>query len=232
MSPELDESASIPRWRSYLLRTFLWGLGFGVGSVLALSAVYYYTNRPKGWDSTALRVKHVRSEELDNMDKVNGQWEETTTGIMFTADVENTTGTDITIPKTLNIMQAAKTGALHGSLLALDRDFFLPAHHVVSVILQNSDLCAAKVGGKFCFDNNFKDEGELVIFDDAPKYEIRIPITASDFVLSRSSNSTSAPPCKNGAAICDPWERDWVKGPKPQPGSTVTREGVVITPPK
>lgn len=43
------------------------------------------------------------------------------------------------------------------------------------------------------------------------------------------SQIATAPACKNGASICEPWERDWGKdGPKP--GSVVTEQGTIIPP--
>jgi hypothetical protein len=103
--------------------------------------------------------------------------EEKSTGIMFTVGLENTTGEDITLPKTLRVMQATKaTGVLHGSLLKLDKEYFLPAYHVVSIKLDNDELCAANADGKTCFNRYFKDEAQIVIFDETRKYEIRIPI--------------------------------------------------------
>jgi hypothetical protein len=41
---------------------------------------------------------------------------------------------------------------------------------------------------------------------------------------------TSAPPCKNGEATCEPWERDWHSTPL-APGSVVTPQGIVYAPP-
>ena len=69
-----------------------------------------------------------------------------------------------------------QTGALHGSLLKLDKEYFIPAGHVVSVVLENDDLCVAKEEPQTCFDAYFKDQSEIVIFDEATKYEIRVAI--------------------------------------------------------
>ena len=41
---------------------------------------------------------------------------------------------------------------------------------------------------------------------------------------------TPAPPCKNGEATCEPWERDWRSTPLAL-GSVVTSQGVVYAPP-
>jgi len=83
-------------------------------------------------------------------------------------------------------MQATKqTGALHGSLLKLTKDRFIPAHHVATIWLENSELCAAKVKdpgavtlleGQDCFDRYFQEDSEIILFDEKSKFEIRIPI--------------------------------------------------------
>jgi Putative abortive phage resistance protein AbiGi, antitoxin len=39
----------------------------------------------------------------------------------------------------------------------------------------------------------------------------------------------NAPPCKDGSQVCEPWERDW-NNTNLQPGTTVTRDGVVGEP--
>jgi len=38
-----------------------------------------------------------------------------------------------------------------------------------------------------------------------------------------------SPPCKNGAATCEPWDREWGKA-QLQPGSVVTKGGTIIPP--
>jgi hypothetical protein len=45
----------------------------------------------------------------------------------------------------------------------------------------------------------------------------------------RPVNTAVAPPCKNGAQTCSPWERDW-SNTALDPGSTVTNSGVVVVP--
>lgn len=62
-----------------------------------------------------------------------------------------------------------ETGALHASLLNLDKEYFIPAHHVVSITLENSDLCAPKVEPQSCFDTYFKAEIAALIDGDGPR---------------------------------------------------------------
>jgi hypothetical protein len=161
-------------WKHLAVRALAGGFGLGVGIAVVFVIVYSYSTRPRGWRTDALGVKKVIAEGMFAMDE---NLEEKSTGTTFTVDVENTTDADITLPQSLTVMQAAKgTGALHGSLLKLSKEYFIPAHHVVSISLDNSDLCAAHVDGKQCFDTYFKDQSEIVLFVEGPKYEIRIAV--------------------------------------------------------
>ena len=98
-------------------------------------------------------------------------------GISFSVDLQNTTDADVTVSKNVIIMQATRgTHTLHDSLLSLEGDYFVPAGHTVSVTLKNSALCATNEEAHQCFDAFFKDDDEIVLFDQAQKYEIHIAI--------------------------------------------------------
>lgn len=168
--------ASWTKSRRTVFHTLVWGFGFGVGIGIILLAVMLCLERPKGWDTKSLRVMNVKAEALGKLDE---HLVTTSTGNIFTVDVENTTGKDLSLPASVTIMQAAKgTGALHGSLLKLSQDYFLPAHHTVSVTLENDGECSTTVKDEDCFNSYFKDESYIVLFDRNQKYEIRIPIPA------------------------------------------------------
>jgi len=108
----------------------------GVALASVLLATLFYYQRPKGWDTRALRVKSVRVEPISNLDE---NLKPKSQGDIFTVDIENTTGSDVTLPVALTVMQASKgTGALHGSFLRPDKDYFIPAHHVRSISLDNA----------------------------------------------------------------------------------------------
>lgn len=150
------------------------------GNVACVVVRLFLHGAPEGlgvWDARAIRVRNAKAGAFSLMDE---KLAEKSTGTIFTVDLENTTGADISLPQALTVMQTTKgTGALHGSLLKLDEEYFLPAYHVVSITLENDDLCAPRVDPRTCFYSYFKDQAEIVIFDDAPKYEIRIPLPAS-----------------------------------------------------
>ncbi len=159
-----------------LIPALVGGAVCGLIISLALLAAYFYTRRPKGWDTHALMAKHTQAGAYIRM---NEKLEEASSGVIFTVDVENTTPSDIRLPTTVTIMQATKaTGALHGSLLKLSREYFLPARHVVSIGLENDDLCAGKDDPQSCFDRYFKEEAEIVIFNETGRYELHIPMPA------------------------------------------------------
>ena len=164
-------------WKRLAIRAVVGGFGFGVGAALVLLVVVWYSERPKSWRTDALRVKQVVAGSFV---AIGENLEEKSSGTIFTIDLENTTDGDITLSQTLTVMQSAKeTGALHGSLLKPGRDYyFIPAHHVVSVSLENDDLCAGNTDPQECFDSYFKDQSAIVVFDDAHKYEVRIAVPA------------------------------------------------------
>jgi hypothetical protein len=212
-----------------LIRAFAGGAGCGLVLVIAFAAILFYEQRPKAWDSTALRVKSAKAEGLS---RLNDKFDEISSGITFSVDVENTTAADVTLPRTLTTMsQTRGSHSLHGSFLKLASDYFLPSRHVTTISLDSDDLCAANYPPQRCFDSYFKDNENLVIFEEAHKYEILIPVPALTLPAGQTTvkPETSAPPCKNGAATCEPWQRDWSKT-NLKPGSVVTKKGTVVPP--
>jgi hypothetical protein len=207
-----------------LIRSFAWGVGCGLIMVVAVGGIVLYEQRPKAWDTKSLRVKQAKAEGLS---RLNDKFDEISSGITFSVDVENTTANDVTLPRSLTTMsQTRGSHSLHGSFQKLGADYFLPAGHVVTISLDSDDVCAAKESPQECFRSYFKDEESIVVFDEAHKYEIVIPVPA---LTLPSGQTAPAPPCKNGAASCEPWERDWSKG-TPRPGSVVTKEETIVTP--
>ncbi|MGA8025634.1 MAG: hypothetical protein WB992_00710, partial [Bryobacteraceae bacterium] len=55
-------------------------------------------------------------------------------GVMFEVDIQNATASDITIPADLKVLSRTRgTHALKETVLKLDREYFIPARHTVSV---------------------------------------------------------------------------------------------------
>lgn len=157
MDAKPNEYPTVSPWLRLIVRALAWGAGCGLGISLVLLAVYFYMQRPKGWDTGAVRARSAEARSLGRLDEHLG---EVSSGTTFSVDLENATGEDVTLPSTVRIMQSTKnTGALRGSLLKLDYDYFLPAHHVVSIRLANDDLCAGNRDPQDCFDAYFKDDG-------------------------------------------------------------------------
>jgi hypothetical protein len=175
----MDEQPSVPptipsTWKGTVVRCAAWGVGFGIGAGLVFVAFAIYTGRPKGWDDKSLRASNVKAGALAKLDE---QWTATSTGSIFTVDLQNTTWKDITLPTSVTIMETAKgTGALNGSLLKLSHDYFLPARHTVTITLENDGECSPTDKAEECFNSYFKDERDIVLFDQSQKYEISIPI--------------------------------------------------------
>lgn len=100
-------------------------------------------------------------------------------GIAFTFDVENTTPLDLTLPQHIIVMQESKSShALHGSFLKLDHDYFIPAHHTMTVSLGNSNLCAPNFDPSGCFHAYFEEDQAIVLFDQQNRHEIHIEMPA------------------------------------------------------
>lgn len=169
-----DARTTENKGKYHFVRAFAWGAGFGLAVALVLVFIYYAAQRPKRWDVGALRVNSVKAEGVDLLDD---NFDEKSVGTFFTVDLQNTTSEDITLPESVRVMQeAGDTGTLHGSLLKVGKDYFIPAHHVAAITLENHDLCAAHVEPRVCFDNYFGDQKAIVIFDEMHKFEIRIPM--------------------------------------------------------
>jgi hypothetical protein len=173
----LTESAtatgiSISPWKRLAVRSLLGGAACGVVLALILIAFFLYQERPKPWDSRALRTVHAKAEPIDQLDAT---FKTVGTGIFFTVDVENTTGMDISLPQTLTVMGKTRDShALHGSFLKLNRDYFIPAKHIETISLDADQLCAADTEPQKCFDSYFRDDEEIIVFDNQNRYELRI----------------------------------------------------------
>ena len=169
-----SQNAPISLARRMFIRSLAWGSGCGLVLVVALTSVLFYGHRPKTWDPHALRTKHVKAQGLSRLDD---NLEAVSSGVDFSADIENTTGADVTLPRTLAVMgRTRESRALHGSFLRLRRDYFLAARHITTVSLEVDDLCAANDPPQSCFDRYFKDDDDIVVFDESHKYELHIPV--------------------------------------------------------
>jgi hypothetical protein len=146
--------------------------------IAVVCAVWYASGPkpPKPWNTTALRIGNTEAVPLDKMD---ANLKEVGSGIMFTFDAANTTEIDLTLPQDSTVMQETKSShALHDSLLKLDRDYFIPARHTVTISLGRSDLCAAHFDPRGCFHAYFENDQEIVLFDNPNRFEVHIPMPA------------------------------------------------------
>lgn len=165
---------SPPRWQRVIVRALLGGAACGLVLTMGIASLYFYTQRPKGWNKTGIRAVNVKAEPIT---KLNDQLKDTSSGVFFSVDLENTTDEDITVPKSVTILQESKTShALHGSFLEVSKDIFIPARHVVSGSLDAAGLCAPNYDPQTCFNSYFQDDDYIVLLDSQAKYEIRIPI--------------------------------------------------------
>jgi hypothetical protein len=165
--------------RATLLKIAAVAGGITLALCIAAACVLWYASRPKPpkpWDTSAVRISATKAVPLD---KLNENLKQTGTGIVFTFDAENTTGLDLTLPKDTTVTQETKSShALHDSFLKLDRNYFIPAHHAVTISLGNSELCAPNFDPRGCFHAYFEDDQEIVLFDHANRHEIHITMPA------------------------------------------------------
>src|SRR5262249_35186533 len=61
--------APMSPWKRLIVRALAWGVGCGLAISLVLLSVYFYTQRAKGWDTRALRVKNAKAEALSLMNE-------------------------------------------------------------------------------------------------------------------------------------------------------------------
>ena len=161
-------------WKQLAVRSLLGGAACGVVVALALISFFLYQERPKAWDARALRAVHVKALPIDQLDE---KFNVVGSGIFFEVDVENTTATDVSLPQTLTVMGKAKDShALHGSFLKLNGDYFIPAKQVVTVTLDADQICAAHYDPQKCFDDTFKNDEGIVVFDTQDRDELQIPM--------------------------------------------------------
>jgi hypothetical protein len=169
-------TASSP-WKQTFFRAAGWGFGFGAGIVIVGGICLWLWNRPKGWDTGALRARNIKAEGIAHAKPHDNVLDLDAIGTAFTFDLENTTREDVTLSPGVRIMLSDKeTKALSDSTLVVTKDYFLPSKQSVSVTIQNSSECNESMKTTDCFDAIFKGSNEIVIFDENAKREIRLKI--------------------------------------------------------
>jgi hypothetical protein len=178
-------------WKRVIVRSLVGGAACGMTIAVVLIAFYFYQVRSKGWNSRALRTVSVKAEPIDQL---NEQFNPICSGIIFTVDVENTTNADLPIPQHVMIMGKTRgSNAIHGTFLKLNRSYFIPAKAVETITLESDQLCAANFDPQSCFDSYFKNDQEIVLFENLNRNEVRIPIpTHVTLPANRFEPSTSA----------------------------------------
>ncbi len=171
-APEVCKAIAL--WKRIAIQAAIGGAAFGAVVVIGTAIAAYVANRPKEWDDRSLKVVHSEGHPFS---KMNGEMKEESSGIDFEVDIQNTTGTDITITQDLSVMsQTRSTHALKDTFLKLPRAYFIPARHTVSVSMGSTEICAANYDPRKCYDSYFQDEDALVIFDQGSRLKINIPM--------------------------------------------------------
>jgi hypothetical protein len=164
-------------WKIVAVRAAMWGLGFGMGVGMILAASIWFMSRPKSWNTRALTPHNVKVEGIGHAKDLGATFDVDGIGTSFSFDLENTSSEDITFPKDVKVMQSDKSsGSLADSSLLIQKEYFIPAKHTVAVTLQNANECIKTMRTDECFDAIFKNVGEIVIFDQSAKREIRFAV--------------------------------------------------------
>src|SRR5260221_5556607 len=107
-APEAGKAIAL--WKSITIRAAIGGAAFGVIVVIGTAVAVYVANRPKEWNDRALKAVHSEGRPFT---KWGREMKEESTGIDFEVDIQNTTGTDITLAQDLSGMsQTRSTHAL------------------------------------------------------------------------------------------------------------------------
>ncbi len=171
MMNETLSNVATSSWKSIVVRSLSWGAGFGVVIVVVIGALIYLSNRPKTWQTRTLEFKAAKLEQFGVSADGTSKW------IWLVADIQNRSSEDITLPKETRIMEAKQgTGVLDSSSFKLTKDYFLPAHETSSVTLEDSVYCEAAKTTNQCYQRDFGDVGQIVLFDDDRKYEVQITL--------------------------------------------------------
>jgi hypothetical protein len=169
----------VPRtsWKLAALRAAMWGIGFGAGVGIVLAWSIWFMGRPRSWNLRALTPHNVKIEGIGHAKDLGTTFDVDGIGTSFSFDLENTTSEDVTLPKDAKIMQSDKSsGSLSDSSLQIQKEYFIPAKHTVAITLQNANECIKSMRTDECFDAIFKNVGEIVIFDQSSKREIRFKV--------------------------------------------------------
>ena len=171
-------------WRTDWKRTVLWGASFGVAAVMTLfvlfAALNWYTSRPKGWDTNA--IKGISSTMSQTFTIDNNQFK--ATGFSASFIVENKTSRDFTLQTLQFYGRDVKSQALEEVKLTLDHQFAIPAHERTEVTASMDYSCSAsdlvtgatrERDGKECFQDALGDVSEFVAFDKGSHTRLNLP---------------------------------------------------------
>ena len=173
----MDTGKPKTSWKMLIVRSCMWGLGFGVGVGIVLAVSVWLIERPKGWNTRDLVLHNVKAEGVGHAKMDGSTFDVDGIGTSFSFDLQNATSEDITLPKDVRVMQSEKSnGSLADSSLVLSKEYFLPAKHTVAVTIQNPNECIKSMRTDECFNAIFKNVGEIVIFDQSAKRELRFAV--------------------------------------------------------
>lgn len=175
-------------WKTIALRALCWGVGGGIGLGIAFAIAIYVSSRPHQRNKKALVATRVTVNPSSvsnspptgpNPDFIPAYKYGVT--FLITVDLENRTGADTILPDDMVVMGADRaTGSLTTYSVSSPKSAFLPAGHTTQVLLTSGTFCDSDTlpvlkAMEECYAKSLKGV-ELVLFDKAGEYEIRIPL--------------------------------------------------------
>ena len=178
-----------------VIRALVGGMSLGMVLLCGIAVFYLYQTRPRGWDATGIRAVQQDTTAIDlsaALPAAAGQAlspaaqpgsagkaeMRVATGIIH-ADLANTTTHDATLSRSVPVMEGQSgTRILRNSKLMLDRDYFLPAGHIVSVTMSADLSCPGSVTPEICIESYLHSVDEIVLFDRGDRDEVHIPLTS------------------------------------------------------
>ncbi len=168
-------------------RPVIFGASFGVAAVAsiltAMGLFYWYHSRPRTWDAS--KIKGVNSTVSQTFALNGPENKFSGTGFNLIFVLENTSGSDYTVPQNLRLFERSRmSGALQEINAKLDRPFVIPAKERAEIrasIEYGCDSAEMKksketaLDGDDCFKDEFGDVTDFVGFDDDSHTRLNLP---------------------------------------------------------
>jgi len=129
------------------------------------------------WDANALVVERTKLEPAWSTTQPFSKVYEDTHTVFLEVEIENKTARDITLPPSIKLRETTKfSRSLKLTEFGLKGPIILPAGQATSVRISYDLYCRVGRVPKDCVRRALGDLDQLIMFDGANKYEIRVPL--------------------------------------------------------